>query len=539
MLVTTFAVVVAPLLAVVWLRDEGVLMSAWAGVLVAVAGSLAVSSLGGMLWKRTAHSGDMLFSDLMVWGWLHRWRSARRVEAATALLASRGGLSSAISGRELDDEQKTALLAGLIGDLEGRDPYTNGHSRRVARHAADIATQMGLERREVAKIRAAGAVHDVGKVHTPVAILHKPGALSEEEFAVVAHHPVSGADMVEVLGDPELTAMVRHHHERLDGAGYPDGLGGEGIPLGARILAVADTFDAITSTRSYRRAHSHDEALRILARGAGTQHDPEAVRAFERCYAGHRPVAMWAGVVNAVSRVTPAFGASAGGGATGVGSAGVGTAGAWIAAATVAAGGIGISTGLRAPDASGAQEGEVSTTVRATAAASPSGAPSGRQPKATRSSQGATGFKRAALRAGGARTAAPALPGQQAPAGPSAAAFQGAARQAASSPAPAGGTASAAAVPPALAPKAIAGPTARIETVQRTPQRSPVTGEAAKKRKDAKPPKNVKPAEKAGRTKTLPQSSKFGQAEAAKRRAQKQASAEKRSLAGDQAKPNE
>jgi hypothetical protein len=105
------------------------------------------------------------------------------------------------------------------------------------------------------------------------------------------------------LGDAELTAIVRHHHERLDGTGYPDRLAGDTIPLGARIIAVADTFDAITSARPYRGASAHKKAIDILATEAGTQLDPAAVRAFDSCYAGRRPVALWAGLTNALQRL--------------------------------------------------------------------------------------------------------------------------------------------------------------------------------------------------------------------------------------------
>ena len=371
-LAATFAVVVLPLLFVVWLRSSGVLMSAWAGVVVGVAGSLAASWIGAALWKRTPHSGDVLFSDLMIWGWLHRRRSARRVEAAAELLAARGGRSPAISGRWLSNEQKTSLLAGLIADLESRDPYTNGHSRRVARYAADIASEMNLDGSSVAKIRAAGAVHDVGKIYTPTEILHKQGKLSKEEFAVIARHALDGTEMVSVLGDQELTAMVRHHHERLDGSGYPDGVAGEEIPLGARILAVADTFDAITSTRSYRRAHSHEEALRILASGTGAQHDPAVVRAFQRCYSGRRSLAIWASALNTLARATPAFGASTGGGVgagVAVGTTGLGAAGAWVAAATVAVGGAGVAAAVEPPsNASRSEDGVAATATAASVA---------------------------------------------------------------------------------------------------------------------------------------------------------------------------
>src|SRR5205085_6039106 len=160
------------------------------------------------------------------------------------------------------------LLAQLAAALEAGDPYTHGHSRRVAHHAAMIAKGMGLPKQQVAKVRTAAVLHDVGKINTPTAILHKPGRLTDDEFDVIKLHPVDGAEMVSKLGDAELTAIVRHHHERLDGTGYPNRLPGGEIPLGARIIAVADTFDAITSTRPYRPANPHKRAMDILAKEA-------------------------------------------------------------------------------------------------------------------------------------------------------------------------------------------------------------------------------------------------------------------------------
>jgi HD-GYP domain-containing protein (c-di-GMP phosphodiesterase class II) len=143
---------------------------------------------------------------------------------------------------------------------------------------------MGLPELQVATVRAAAALHDVGKINTPRAVLHKPGRLTDVELALIELHPVDGAEIVSTLGDPELTAMVRHHHERLDGTGYPDGLAGEEIPLGARIIAVADTFDAITSTRPYRPASTHEAAMEILEAEAGPRLDTSGVRALQAYY---------------------------------------------------------------------------------------------------------------------------------------------------------------------------------------------------------------------------------------------------------------
>jgi HD-GYP domain-containing protein (c-di-GMP phosphodiesterase class II) len=303
----TFVVVLAPTLFVLWLRESGAVSSMWVALAIGVVMSLTASQVGAALWKSKANS-DLLFNELMLWGWVQRWRSERRLAAATNLLGLSVGQPDAITGGQLSGEEKKRLLTQLTSGLESSDPYTHGHSRRVARHAANIAKQMGLSGGEIAKIRAAGAMHDVGKVETPTVVLHKAGRLTDEEFDIVKRHPVDGADMVATLDDDELTAIVRHHHERLDGTGYPDGLAGTEIPLGARILAVADTFDAITSTRPYRQANPHKKALDILTTEAGTQLDPNAVKAFVECYSGMKPVAFWAVLINARPRVSASLG---------------------------------------------------------------------------------------------------------------------------------------------------------------------------------------------------------------------------------------
>ena len=156
-----------------------------------------------------------------------------------------------------------------------------------------IAKRIGVGGEELARIRIAAALHEVGKLETPTAVLHKPGRLTDSEFAIVKEHPVTGAQMVSILEDPELESIVRHHHERLDGTGYPDRLARDQIPLGARIISVADTFDAITSARPYRAARPHREALKILRAEAGTQLDGDAVNAFCSVYSGRRPLSAW------------------------------------------------------------------------------------------------------------------------------------------------------------------------------------------------------------------------------------------------------
>jgi HD-GYP domain-containing protein (c-di-GMP phosphodiesterase class II) len=223
----------------------------------------------------------------MTRGWIQRWSTERRVAVAVRLLHGSEGSGDVTRGRRAE------LLSELAAELEARDPYTHGHSRRVARHAVIIAIRMGLSNHQVARIRAAAALHDVGKINTPRAVLHKPGRLTDVELELIELHPVDGAEIVSTLGDPELTAMVRHHHERLDGTGYPDGLSGDEVPLGARIIAVADTFDAITSTRPYRPARNHDTAMEILDAEAGARLDAAGVRALQAYYAESPMRPLW------------------------------------------------------------------------------------------------------------------------------------------------------------------------------------------------------------------------------------------------------
>lgn len=177
--------------------------------------------------------------------------------------------------------ETTILAVQRLADLiDLRDPYTASHSRRVAGIAREIATKMDLDPEEIALIERAGQVHDIGKVVIDLGLLSKPGKLSDEEWQIFQQHPRTGVQMLELFPDfSDVVAIVRGHHERLDGAGYPDGLSGSYIPLGARILAVADAFDAMASPRPYRDALPADVVLSELERGRGTQWDAEAVDA--------------------------------------------------------------------------------------------------------------------------------------------------------------------------------------------------------------------------------------------------------------------
>jgi hypothetical protein len=281
-----------PFVASLMLRVNGVVSSPWLSMVLAGALSLAASVAGAWYWRRRPDGGPLLFSDLLVWGWLRRWRQERKLaDAITALgldhpdgAGSEQGLSAARAER---------VLSQLVDALERQDVYLRGHSRRVARHAGMIAQGMRLPAEEVDRVRAAAVVHDVGKLRAVWQVVNQPRPLSDAEFELVKLHPSVGAEMAAALADPGLTAMVRHHHERVDGTGYPDGLEGEQIPLGARIIAVADTFDAVTSTRPYRGAARHQQAIEILREASGSQLDPAAVRAFLAYYSGHRLALAW------------------------------------------------------------------------------------------------------------------------------------------------------------------------------------------------------------------------------------------------------
>jgi putative nucleotidyltransferase with HDIG domain len=308
----TLLVAGTPVAAVWWLRVSGTVESVVITLVLGMAISLLTSWAGRSVWERRQGADDLLFSELMVWGYLRRRRSQRRLSDAAALVAPLSGPAGerGVAGAATVREQ-TRLLERLVAGMETRDPYLHGHSRRVARHAWMIARRMKLPPEQVARVRTAAALHDVGKTKTPKTILHKSGRLTDEEYSIIKRHPGEGAEMAAVLGDDQLAAMIRHHHERLDGSGYPDGLRGAQIPLGARIIAVADTFDAITSTRPYREARPHRRAIDILHEEAGTRLDPEVVRAFCGHYAGRGPLALWSFVSTLPERVLSWLSASA------------------------------------------------------------------------------------------------------------------------------------------------------------------------------------------------------------------------------------
>jgi putative two-component system response regulator len=183
-----------------------------------------------------------------------------------------------------------AVVVALARTVEARDHYTEQHLRRVADRAVEVARRMGMSEREIEGVRLGGLLHDLGKIAVPDAVLLKPGPLDRAEFALVRMHPEAGAEIVRPLRafeGPE--PAVLHHHEHFDGTGYPYGLRGEAIPLAARVVSVADAFDAMTTDRPYRAAMTPAVAFQRLEDGRGEQWDPGAVDAFLAAYAGSVP----------------------------------------------------------------------------------------------------------------------------------------------------------------------------------------------------------------------------------------------------------
>ncbi len=172
----------------------------------------------------------------------------------------------------------------IASALDAKDPYTHGHSLRVTMYSLILAKNLNLDDTTLEEIETAGLLHDIGKIGIPQSILCKPGKLTDEEYEVMKSHPAQAEKML--MGIKKLTVVsnwLRCHHERWDGKGYPNGLKGEEIPISGRIIALADTYDAMTSTRSYRQALSHETAMAEIKRCAGTQFDPVLADLFIKC----------------------------------------------------------------------------------------------------------------------------------------------------------------------------------------------------------------------------------------------------------------
>jgi putative nucleotidyltransferase with HDIG domain len=193
-----------------------------------------------------------------------------------ALLGENRGLLASLSRGHMQ------LIRGLAQSIDAKDPYTAGHTSRVAQYSVRIAGALGLDEATRREIEHGALLHDIGKIGVPDAVLMKPGPLDDEEWQAMRQHPLVACAILDGVDlSPTVLSMVRHHHENLDGTGYPDHLAGDELPVAARIARVADAFDAMTSDRPYREALTLGAARSELRRNRGTQFCPEIVDAFE------------------------------------------------------------------------------------------------------------------------------------------------------------------------------------------------------------------------------------------------------------------
>jgi putative nucleotidyltransferase with HDIG domain len=263
-------------------------------VMYIVSATLVVLAVGGLtarsplqIWVETAGTEITQTAATYVAGYLLAVLSHGRPWLAVVMMAPIAGVQLALKRSVQLRDETVAAVESMADVVDRRDPYTFKHSESVADHAVRTARKLGLPDREVELIRLAARVHDLGKIAVPDAVLHKQGRLTEAEFELMKKHPQTGVEILEKFPQYKRgRELVLAHHERMDGRGYPRGLSGDEIPLGARIIAVADSWDAMTSDRPYRAALDPEVALGELLRGRGTQWDTAVVDAFAQTLPG-------------------------------------------------------------------------------------------------------------------------------------------------------------------------------------------------------------------------------------------------------------
>jgi HD-GYP domain-containing protein (c-di-GMP phosphodiesterase class II) len=231
---------------------------------------------------RSLVSVPLIFKDRAVGGMTVYSSSVDSFGAnEVGLLLAMGSQVAAVLENGLLLRDTVSTLVSLARAVEAKDPYTHGHSERVTAYAAILAERIGVSSRDVEMIKQVGPMHDIGKIGVSESVLLKPAELNEAEWDAMRRHPVIGENIVSSIRrfQPGLF-LVRNHHERIDGRGYPDGLSGEEIPLTVRIVAISDAYDAMTTTRPYRGALAPEAALSELEANAGTQFDADLVGAF-------------------------------------------------------------------------------------------------------------------------------------------------------------------------------------------------------------------------------------------------------------------
>jgi len=264
-------------------------------IAVSYAVALSEGMRFGQVWSRI-YGGTVLYDIFAspipaLLAYLYTWRQLAGVAlVAMPLFVVR---HIYIMNRRLEQSNRD-LLGLMVKNIEARDPYTSGHSQRVAEYARILAKEAGVSFRDMEQIVTAALLHDVGKTYSEYAtLLHKGGKLTAEERTLLQSHPVRSAELVNTISSLRgpVERAVRHHHENYDGTGYPDGLAGEDIPVGARIIMIADTLDAMTTDRPYREALPFDRVVDEIRKYSGTQFDPRLVEIVVRSTAIRRLVA--------------------------------------------------------------------------------------------------------------------------------------------------------------------------------------------------------------------------------------------------------
>lgn len=253
-------------------------------VVLALVAGLGAAKLAATAWRHTAGLPGGSPSEHLPLRWLRHRQAHRRMSQLVHQLSEHPPVPS---------QDSLDMVLDLCRALARRDPYTRAHSGRVSRLSESLGRQVGMSKDECEVARLAALMHDIGKLGIPPSILNKPGPLDSYETGLVAQHTVIGAALVAPIAGPDVARAIRHHHERVDGGGYPDGISAEAIPTIARLVAVADTYDALVSDRAYRPARSRVEAFAVLRAVAGTQLDATFVEVLIEMESSRVPLGAW------------------------------------------------------------------------------------------------------------------------------------------------------------------------------------------------------------------------------------------------------
>lgn len=277
---TTMAVAVAPSFVsfgfLVWSRPDPHPVLA---TIVAVIATAMAFVIGSKVWENQPESYGFSFADLMLWHWIRReWAEEKLIRNARMLGYDRQGRF--VGKVEISRERQLFAAREIGAALDAKSSYTLNHSKRVEKHAREMAAELGLSTDATEELATAAALHDIGNIRIPEHVIRKAGELTLEERSTIEGHVLLGALMAFEAGGEAVVQGLRHHHERWDGKGYPNGLKGEEIPLFARIIGIAEAYDAMTSTRPYRQSLTQEQAIAVLRDEGGTQFDPTLVESF-------------------------------------------------------------------------------------------------------------------------------------------------------------------------------------------------------------------------------------------------------------------